>query len=110
MGLLVVVLFPNNLVLLVSDLVLRESLLLVVSVPSSLLHPEDNPVNLLLSLLVNLSLLELQVLVDHSGHSFDVWESLLVVLLQHVSRLLDVLPAFHLLVDAKVGEDCGRAS
>lgn len=110
MGLLVVVLLSNNLVLLVSDLVLCQSLLFVVSMPLCLLHPQNNSVNFFLSFLVNLSLLELQVLVDHSGHSFDVWESLLVVLLQHISRLLDVLPTLHFLVDAKVGQDGRRAS
>ena len=109
MGLLVVVLLPDNLVLLVSDLILGQSLLFVVPVLLGDLHSLDDPVDFFLGLFIDLLLLEVQVLIDHPGHGLYVWESLLVVLFHDVGRLLDVLPALHLLVQAEVSQHRGWA-
>lgn len=85
MSLLVVVFFSDNLMLLVSDLILGQSLFFIVSVLLSQLHPLDDSVYFLLSLLIDLLLLEVQIIVDHPSHRLDIWESLLVVLFHQIS-------------------------
>jgi len=84
MSLLIVILLPYNLVLFVGYLVLSKSFFFVVSVLLGHLHSLDDSIDLLLGLLIDLFLLEVQVLVDHSGHSLDIWESFLVVLLEEI--------------------------